>query len=100
MEAPSPRELSDLALDLAVEVGKLDGLVESLVALDAVVVDRLRVDAAALRLQSFYTGIERCLLQITGEPHAGAACRVLCGLHQPIAGVAALSPSCAASVCL
>ncbi|MFN9693546.1 MAG: hypothetical protein ACK550_07080 [Synechococcaceae cyanobacterium] len=64
MEAPSPRELSDLALDLVVEVGKLDALLESLVALDAVVVDRLRVDAAALRLQSFYTGIERCLLQI------------------------------------
>jgi hypothetical protein len=65
MEAPSTRELSDLALDLAVEVGKLDALVESLVALDAVVVDGLRVDAAALRLQSFYTGIERCLLQIS-----------------------------------
>ena len=52
MEAPTPRELSDLALDLAVEVGKLDALVES-------------------RLQSFYTGIERCLLQITRVLNGG-----------------------------
>jgi len=52
MEAPSTRELSDLALDLAVEVGKLDALVES-------------------RLQSFYTGFERCLLQISRVLNGG-----------------------------
>lgn len=38
--------------------------------------DGLRVDAAALRLQSLYTGIERCLLQISrvlngGTPDGG-----------------------------
>lgn len=76
MSAPSPRDLKELALDLAVEAGKLDALVESLRKLGVVESDRLRVDAAALRLQSFYTGIERCLLQISrvlngGTPDGG-----------------------------
>ena len=76
MVAPSPRQLHDLALDLAVEERKLDALVDSLGALGEVVGDRLRIDAAALRLQSFYTGIERCFLQISrvlngGTPDGG-----------------------------
>ena len=65
MAAPSPQQLRDLALDLAVEERKLDALVDSLAALGVVAGDRLRVDAAALRLQSLYTGIERCFLQIS-----------------------------------
>ncbi len=76
MAPPSPRDRSDLALDLAVEACKLDALVDSLEALAGMEGNRLRVDAAALRLQSFYTGIERCLLQISrvlngGTPDGG-----------------------------
>jgi hypothetical protein len=76
MAAPSPQQLRDLALDLAVEERKLDALVDSLAALGVVAGDRLRVDAAALRLQSLYTGIERCLLQVSrvlngGTPDGG-----------------------------
>lgn len=76
MAAPSPRQRLDLALDLQVEQEKLDRLVESLAGLGPVDGDGLRVDAAALRLQSFYTGIERCLLQISrvlngGTPDGG-----------------------------
>ena len=76
MAAPSPQQLRDLALDLAVEERKLDALVDSLAALGVVAGDRLRVDAAALRLQSLYTGIERCSLQVSrvlngGTPDGG-----------------------------
>ena len=56
MAAPSPQQLRDLALDLTVEARKLAALVDSLAALGDVAGDRLRIDAAALRLQSFYTG--------------------------------------------
>ncbi len=62
MAAPSPRDLRDLALDLAVETGKLDALV----ALGAVKGDRLRVNAAALRLQSFSTGIDAASCRSAG----------------------------------
>jgi hypothetical protein len=85
MEAPTPRELSDLALDLAVEVGKPDALVES-------------------RLQSFYTGIERCLLQITRVLNGGTLDggdwhrRLLERMGHPTQARPALF--CAASVCL
>ena len=71
MAAPSPQQLRDLALDLAVEERKLDALVDSLAALGDVAGDRLRIDAAALRLQSFYTGIERCFLQISRVLNGG-----------------------------
>ena len=71
MAAPSPQQLRDLALDLAVEKRKLDALVDSLAALGDVAGDRLRIDAAALRLQSFYTGIERCFLQISRVLNGG-----------------------------
>jgi hypothetical protein len=71
MAAPSPRQLRDLALDLAVEERKLDALVDSLAALGGVAGDRLRIDAAALHLQSFFTGIERCFLQISRVLHGG-----------------------------
>ena len=63
MTAPTPQQLQDLALDLQVELQKLEHLVEGLASLGPVAVDPLRVDAAALRLQSLYTGIERCLVQ-------------------------------------
>ncbi len=62
MAAPTPEQLADLALDLQVETGKLQRLVASIAALGPVLEDPLRLDAAALRLQSLYTGIERCLL--------------------------------------
>ena len=71
MAAPSPQQLRDLALDLAVEERKLDALVDSLAALGDVAGDRLRIDAAALRLQSFYTGIERCFLQVSRVLNGG-----------------------------
>jgi hypothetical protein len=76
MAAPSPQQLRDLALDLTVEARKLDALVDSLGALGDVAGDRLRIDAAGLRLQSFYTGLERCFLQISrvlngGTPDGG-----------------------------
>ena len=71
MAAPSPQQLRDLALDLVVEERKLDALVDSLAALGDVAGDRLRIDAAALRLQSFYTGIERCFLQVSRVLNGG-----------------------------
>jgi len=71
MAAPSPEQLSDLALDLRVELDKLDRLVEGIESLAPVGADPLRVDAAALRLQSLYTGIERCLVQITRVLNGG-----------------------------
>jgi hypothetical protein len=91
MVAPSPRQLRDLALDLAVEERKLDALVDSLGALGEVVGDRLRIDAAALRLQSFYTGIERCFLQISrvlngGTPDGGDLASATPRAHGPAHG--------------
>lgn len=71
MAAPSPEQLSDLALDLRVELGKLDRLVSGIEALGPAVADPLRVDATALRLQSLYTGIERCLVQIARVLNGG-----------------------------
>ncbi len=65
MVAPSPQQRLDLALDLKVDKEKLDRLVASLAAVGPVGVDGLRVDAAALRLQSRYTGVEQYLLQIS-----------------------------------
>lgn len=64
MAPPSPYQLADLALDLQVEIGKLNHLVERLEELAELGADPLTLDAAALRLQSFYTGIERCLVQV------------------------------------
>jgi hypothetical protein len=64
-QAPSERHLAELRTDLQVERAKLRVLVESLAALQRVwdVPDgsQERCDAAALRLQSLYTGIERFL---------------------------------------
>ncbi len=80
MTAPTPQQLQDLALDLQVELRKLEHLVEGLASLGPVAVDPLRVDAAALRLQSLYTGIERCLVQISrvlnggSPPRSGRPC--------------------------
>jgi hypothetical protein len=67
-EAPSLQQLEDLLEDLAVERGKLDTLVEILREInpsaELQAVAPLWVDAVALRLQSLYTGIERCCLLI------------------------------------
>ena len=71
MAPPSPEQLNDLALDLQVELGKLDRLIAGLDVVGPVLGDPLRVDAAALRLQSLYTGIERCLVQITRVLNGG-----------------------------
>jgi len=71
MAAPTPQQLSDLALDLQVELGKLDRLVAGLDFIGPVLADPLRVDAAALRLQRLYTGIERCLVQIARVLNGG-----------------------------
>jgi len=64
----SAQRLRDLSTDLAVERRRLQSQVESLGRLhqrwQREGADGERVDAAALRLQSFSTGIERCLLQI------------------------------------
>lgn len=64
----SAQRLRDLSTDLAIERRRLQSQVESLARLrerwQREGADGERVDAAALRLQSLYTGIERCLLQI------------------------------------
>jgi hypothetical protein len=70
----------DLRTDLQVERVKLGLLVQSLNQLQAAWLQqdgaRERCDAAALRLQSLYTGIERCCVQIVrvlnGGPPDGA----------------------------
>ena len=77
---PSDRRLADLCLDLQVERSKLSALVLSLANLqrdwDVAEAAEERSDAAALRLQSLYTGIERCFVQIVrvlnGGPPDGA----------------------------
>lgn len=72
---PSQRPLEDLAADLTVERGKLDTLVESLAELlhdwEVEGASRVRLDAAALRLQSLCTGIERCMVQIVRVLNGG-----------------------------
>ena len=77
---PSYRRLADLCLDLQVERSKLSALVLSLSNVqrdwDVPEAAEERSDAAALRLQSLYTGIERCFVQIVrvlnGGPPDGA----------------------------
>lgn len=77
---PSERHRVELRTDLQVERTKLAVLVESLAALqrawDVPEGSQERCDAAALRLQSLYTGIERCFVQIVrvlnGGPPDGA----------------------------
>ena len=79
-QLPSDRELHDLRVDLKVERLKLASLVESLADLlsdwELTSAAQERCDSAALRLQSFYTGIERCFVQIVrvlnGGPPGGA----------------------------
>ncbi|MFN9620809.1 MAG: hypothetical protein ACK55X_13975 [Synechococcaceae cyanobacterium] len=70
-----PQRLRDLATDLAVERRRLEALIESLAGLaerwQREGADAERVDAAALRLQSFYTGVERCLLQVVRVLNGG-----------------------------
>lgn len=65
---PSQRAVDDLITDLLVERRKLQQLVASLQTLQPLWHEPLaqaeRVDAAALRLQSLYTGLERCFTQI------------------------------------
>ncbi|MFM7269845.1 MAG: hypothetical protein ACKOZT_14905 [Cyanobium sp.] len=74
-DPPSPRSLRDLSTDLAVEIGRLELLIEGLGQLaerwEREGAGSERVDAAALRLQSLYTGIERCLLQIVRVLNGG-----------------------------
>jgi hypothetical protein len=80
VQVPSDQRLAELRTDLQVERTKLAVLVESLVPLqrawDASDGSQERCDAAALRLQSLYTGIERCFVQIVrvlnGGPPDGA----------------------------
>ena len=66
---PAQRALDDLITDLQIERHKLRHLVESLQALlpqwQEPSGQSERIDAAALRLQSLYTGMERCFGQIT-----------------------------------
>jgi hypothetical protein len=65
---PWQRQLSDLQLDLRVERDKLSALVCSLERLEGLMEagsgSSETIDSAALRLQSLYTGVERCLLLI------------------------------------
>ncbi|MCH9714898.1 MAG: hypothetical protein K0U63_10190 [Cyanobacteria bacterium] len=80
VQVPSDQRLAELRTDLQVERTKLALLVESLAALQRTWSipegAQERCDAAALRLQSLYTGIERCLVQIVrvlnGGPPDGA----------------------------
>ena len=80
VQVPSERHLAELRIDLQVERTKLAVLVESLAALqrawDVPEGSQERCDAVALRLQSLYTGIERCFVQIVrvlnGGPPDGA----------------------------
>ena len=75
LDPPPPRRLRDLATDLAVERQRLEALIASLERLSqrwqSEGADAERVDAAALRLQNLYTGIERCLLQIVRVLNGG-----------------------------
>ena len=70
MSSPSPsaRVLEDLITDLQIERRKLAQLVTSLQVLlpqwHESEGQAERVDAAALRLQSLYTGVERCFTQV------------------------------------
>lgn len=70
-----PQRLRDLATDLAVERRRLEALIESLAGLAerwrCEGADAERVDAAALRLQSLYTGVERGLLQVVRVLNGG-----------------------------
>ena len=77
---PSERRVAELRIDLQVERSKLNQLVHSLDELQRLWLvpeaTKERCDAAALRLQSLYTGIERCFVQIVrvlnGGPPEGA----------------------------
>ena len=77
---PSERRVAELRIDLQVERSKLNQLVHSLDELQRLwqvpEAAKERCDAAALRLQSLYTGIERCFVQIVrvlnGGPPEGA----------------------------
>jgi hypothetical protein len=75
-DGPSRHKLDELLADLQVERAKLDRLVESLCELERTI-DRepplpVWVDAGALRLQSFYTGIERCFVLIVRVLNGGS----------------------------
>ena len=69
------RRLRDLATDLALERRRMEALIDSLTLLaerwQRQGADGERVDAAALRLQSLYTGIERSLLLIVRALNSG-----------------------------
>lgn len=77
MASPDPwqRQLSDLQLDLRIERDKLSELVGSLERLEgrmqAGSANSETFDSAALRLQSFYTGMERCLVLIVRVLNGG-----------------------------
>ena len=61
-----PAELLELREDLERESLRLQRLVEGLLALQArLSISGEAVEAAALRLHSFYTGVERCLLLVS-----------------------------------
>ncbi len=72
---PWQRQLSDLQLDLRIERDKLSELVGSLERLEgrmqAGSANSETVDSAALRLQSLYTGVERCLVLIVRVLNGG-----------------------------
>ncbi|MDM7938293.1 MAG: hypothetical protein QUV06_12660 [Cyanobium sp. CZS 48M] len=72
---PWQRRLSDLQLDLRIERDKLSELVSSLKRLEGFMEagkgSSETVDSAALRLQSLYTGVERCLLLIVRVLNGG-----------------------------
>lgn len=77
MASPDPwqRQLSDLQLDLRIERDKLSELVGSLERLEgrmqAGSANSETFDSAALRLQSIYTGMERCLVLIVRVLNGG-----------------------------
>jgi len=67
-----PAELLELREDLERESLRLQRLVEGLLALQArLSISGEAVEAAALRLHSFYTGVERCLLLVSRVVNGG-----------------------------
>ena len=72
----TPSDLLELRDDLLREEQRLRKLVEGLEALEPRLQDRSElVEAAALRLHSFYTGVERSLLLVSRVVNGGTPAR-------------------------
>ena len=97
MQAADVLELRD---DLSREMGRLEQLVKGLSELEPRLGSTSEtVEAAALRLHSFYTGVERMLLLVSRVVNGGTTrCTERANATRP-AGVPALSPPGAQPLC-